>query len=124
MGPGEGKGGSTQGISKDHWDADTEVTGWDLGVSTSGNRNPGGRVCRDGGICAKGSECGRPIHYDMTDFGHLRGNGADAGDVGREKVVGSVRTGSGRIEGGGSRRSRRGGEGEYTEGDAEGVSGN
>ena len=36
------EGGSTQGILQDHWEASPEVTGRDLGVSTSGNRYEGG----------------------------------------------------------------------------------
>ena len=73
-------------------------------------------------MCTKEVEYGRSIHFNVPDSGPLQGNGADSGDVGREKVVVEGGTGPG-----GSVRSnggiRRGGGGGIDGGRSKGTSG-
>ena len=56
------------------------------------------RVWRGGGICDEEAEHVCTINCDVTNYGPLRVNGADAGDVGRKRVVVARGTGTGRSE--------------------------
>ena len=38
-------------------------------------------------MCNKEAEYGCVVHLDATNYRPLQGNGADSGDVGREKLV-------------------------------------
>ena len=44
-------------------------------------------------MCTKETEYGLAVHFNVPDSEPLRGNSADSGDVGREKVVGERGTG-------------------------------
>ena len=46
-------------------------------------------------MCTKEEEYGHTVHWKAPNSGPLRGNGADYGDVGREKVVVEGVTGPG-----------------------------
>ena len=71
-------------------------------------------------MCTKETEYGRAVHFNVPNSEPLRGNSADSGDVGREKVVGEVVTGPVGIVGndGGIRRGGGGGRDRV---EAEGV---
>ena len=62
-------------------------------------------------MCTKEAEYGRTLHFNAPDSGPLRGNSADSGNVGCEKVVGEGGTGPGGSVGsdGGIRRGGGGG---------------
>ena len=62
-------------------------------------------------MCTNEAEYGRVVHCNAPDSGPLRGNGADFGDVVREKVVREGVTGTGGSVGsdGGIRRGGGGG---------------
>ena len=68
-------------------------------------------------MCTKEVYYGPVVHCNAPDSGPLRGNGADFGDVGREKVVREGVTGPGGSVGSDD-GIRRGGGAEYTEGKA------
>ena len=100
-----GPGGvPAQGRTTDHGEAAPAASGWELGLPSARDGNARGGIQRDGGLCAKEAEYGRAIHRDATDYGPLRGDGADARDVGGKKVVGTGGPGPGGSKGGGSRR--------------------
>ena len=51
--------------------------------------NEGGWVRGGGGLCIEEEEYGRTVHCDATNYGPLKGSGAEAGDMGRKQVVGT-----------------------------------
>ena len=77
-GPGEVP---TQGCAKYHWEATPAAIGRELGLLSAGDGNAGSRVQIDGGVCAEETEYGRVIHCNAKNYGPLRGDGTDAGDV-------------------------------------------
>ena len=50
--PGPG-GVSAQGHTTDHREATKTASGWELGISATGDGNAGGRIRGDGGLCSK-----------------------------------------------------------------------
>ena len=73
-------------------------------------------------MCTKETEYGRALHCNAPNYGPLRGNSADSGDVGCEKVVGEGGTGPGGSVGSDS-CTRRGGGGVRYRGRIRGSSG-
>ena len=62
-------------------------------------------------MCNKEAEYGRAVRLYATNYRPLQGNGADSGDVGREKLVveGGTRPGRSLVSNGGIRRGGGGG---------------
>ena len=71
----------------------TNATPWEgrkvvLPPPGGGYQGGGGREIQD--ISPPETEYGRAIHYDSTDSGALRGDGAAAGDTGTTAMVGAI----------------------------------
>ena len=72
----------TKGSKTDHGEIDIAASGWDLVLTSAGYSNAGSRIRKYGRVCAKEAEYGYTIHRDVTNYGPLQGDGADAREVG------------------------------------------
>ena len=79
----------TKGRETDHGEIDISASGWDLVLTSAGYGNSGSRIRKYGRVCAKEAEYGYTIHHNVTNYGPLQGDGADARDVGKKKVMGT-----------------------------------
>ena len=78
------EGFPSQGVLSNHGKADTYASEWRLGVPPPppGGGDTGDGLGGGGGISLEEAEYNRAVYCDTTNYGPLRGSGAEAGDEG------------------------------------------